>query len=333
SSNKVHDLPVSLDITLGGSNHDLFSFFSHPNEKHKFLLQLLCHSATSQHLLAEKQETNHSEFDYKAKEDAGSQRNGGAAPQHQMNTPVAGYQVMGLEDVQLYDGVFPQKEMNALVEGRKSTEKDLEEGRAMIPGTLQKENERPNEENEWRAARNYADNITLEKESAHPNISIADDEKSFTSQVGVRQVPASPQRFDAVVAVLGSKKFSSGKHYWEVDISSTAEWDLGVARESIQRKGNISLSPKEGFWVLGLSGKDYWAKTDPWTRLTLQRKTKKIGIYLSFPEKRVAFFNVADMTVMFEFKDCSFTEPIYPFFKNTNKGSTMRICSIKEDEE
>ncbi|KAF7234897.1 E3 ubiquitin-protein ligase TRIM21 [Varanus komodoensis] len=176
------------------------------------------------------------------------------------------------------------------------------------------------------------DNILLDKESAHPYISIANDKKSLTSQVEVLQVLPSSHRFDAVVAVLGSEGFSSGKHYWEVDISSSEEWDLGVARESIQRKGQLSLSPKEGFWVLGLSGKDYWAKTGPWTRLTVQRKPKNIGIYLSFPEKRVAFFNVTDRSVMFEFKDCAFSETIYPFFKNTKKGSTMRICSTKEKD-
>ncbi|KAF7234896.1 Butyrophilin subfamily 1 member A1 [Varanus komodoensis] len=224
--------------------------------------------------------------------------------------------------------------------GRRSRERDLEDQQQLIQERLNEENERPNEENarlkeenEWRRARNKADNITLGEESAHPYISIAADKKSLTSQVEVLQVLPSSHRFDAVMAVLGSEGFSSGKHYWEVDISSTEEWDLGVARESIQRKGQFSLSPREGFWVLGLSGKYYWAKTDPWTRLTVQRKPKKIGIYLSFHENKVAFFNVADMTVMFEFKDCAFSQAVYPFFKNTKKGSTMRICSIKEDEE
>ncbi|KAF7234572.1 E3 ubiquitin-protein ligase TRIM39, partial [Varanus komodoensis] len=197
---------------------------------------------------------------------------------------------------------------------------------------LEREVIKLNKEKAWRQARNNEDDITLDEASAHPNISVAVDKKSFSSQVEVLQVSPSPQRFDAVVAVLGSKGFSSGSHYWEVDISSSDEWDLGVARESIQRKGNISLSPKEGFWVLGLSGKDYWAKTDPWTRLIVQRKLKIIGICLNFQEKRLTFFNVSDMTVIFEFKDCAFSEAMYPFFKNTHRGTEMRICCVKKEE-
>ncbi|XP_044844708.1 uncharacterized protein LOC123350278 isoform X3 [Mauremys mutica] len=184
---------------------------------------------------------------------------------------------------------------------------------------------------EWRRARNNSDDITLHGVTAHPNLSISGDKKSFTHEAQPQKVPSDPERFDSTVCVLGSEGFSSGKHYWEVEVVSSNDWDLGVARKSIQRKGKLTLSPREGFWALGLSGRDYWAKTDPWTLVVVQKKPKKIGVYLSYQEGRVTFFNVTDMSVLFTFNDCSFSGEVYPFFKNSHKETTIRLCSTKEE--
>ncbi|XP_065427519.1 uncharacterized protein LOC112060584 isoform X2 [Chrysemys picta bellii] len=202
----------------------------------------------------------------------------------------------------------------------------------ILNGDLQEQLNQLQNELEWRKARNKTDNITLDAGTAHPNLSIAGDKKNFKHETQPRQVPPNPQRFDSTVCVLGSEGFSSGEHYWEVDVGSSTDWDLGVARKSIQRKGKLSLSPKEGFWALGLNGRDYWAKTDPWTRVMVQKKPKKIGVYLSYQEKQVTFFNVTDMSVLFTFNDCSFSREVYPFFKNSHKETIMRISSIKEED-
>ncbi|KAM7134530.1 butyrophilin subfamily 1 member A1-like isoform 1-T2 [Macrochelys suwanniensis] len=198
-------------------------------------------------------------------------------------------------------------------------------------GDLKKTIKELQEEKELRRVRNNSDYITLDADTAHPNLSIADNKKSFTHEAQPQKVPPNPDRFDSTVCVLGSEGFSSGKHYWEVEVVSSSDWDLGVARESIERKGKLSLSPKEGFWALGLNGRDYWAKTDPWTRVIVQKKPQKIGVYLSYQEKQVTIFNVTDMSVLFTFNDCSFSGEVYPFFKNSHKETTMRICSIKEE--
>ncbi|XP_043390812.1 butyrophilin subfamily 1 member A1-like [Chelonia mydas] len=197
---------------------------------------------------------------------------------------------------------------------------------------LETQNGQFQKEIQWRKARNETDDITLDAGTAHPNLSIAGDKKSLKHEAQPQQVSYNPERFDSTVCVLGSEGFSSGKHYWEVDVRSSTDWDLGVARKSIQRQGKLSLSPKEGFWALGLSGRDYWAKTDPWTRVIVQKKPKKIGVYLSYKEGQVTFFNVTDMSLLFTFNDCSFSGAVYPFFKNSHKETAMKICSIKEEE-
>nr|XP_009673274.1 PREDICTED: vespryn-like [Struthio camelus australis] len=101
-------------------------------------------------------------------------------------------------------------------------------------------------------------NKVIDVGTAHPNFSVAEDRKSFRHNSQAQKVTQNEGRFDSAVCVLGSEGFSSGKHYWEVEVEKSNDWDLGVARKSIQRKGIISLSLKEGFWALGSSLKDYW---------------------------------------------------------------------------
>ncbi|XP_067402593.1 butyrophilin subfamily 1 member A1-like, partial [Emydura macquarii macquarii] len=218
----------------------------------------------------------------------------------------------------------PKKENQKLEEENDDPKKENQK--------LEEENEEVQIELKWRRTHKYADDITLIPDTAHPNLSIDKEMKSFSHEAQPHKVPSNPERFDSTVCVLGSEGFSSGKHYWEVNVGRSTEWDLGVARKSIERKGKLSLSPKEGFWILGLSGRDYWAKTDPWTRVLVKKKPKKIGVYLSYKDRQVTFFNVTDGSPLFTFNDCSFSGEVSPFFKNSHKETTMKIVSIREDE-
>ncbi|XP_075770464.1 butyrophilin subfamily 2 member A2-like isoform X1 [Pelodiscus sinensis] len=224
----------------------------------------------------------------------------------------------------------------ALGKGYKCKKEDPEKRKLISAEEVPKDDDKPTQgqlqaELRWRETHRYAEDITLNPDTAHPNLSIARNKKHLTHEVQPQKALPKPERFDSTVCVLGSEGFSSGKHYWEVDVESSTEWDLGVAKKSIEKKGKLSVSPKEGFWVLGLSGKDYWAKTDPWTRVMVQRKPKKIGVYLSCKESQVTFFSVTDMSVLFTFSDCSFTGEIFPFFKNPQKETTLRICSLRDE--
>ncbi|MGH0175267.1 UNVERIFIED_CONTAM: hypothetical protein FKN15_013215 [Acipenser sinensis] len=68
--------------------------------------------------------------------------------------------------------------------------------------------------------------------------------------------------------VLGSEGFTSGKHCWDVEMGNKSYWNLGLTKESSQRKVN----PGAGYWIITLwDGGQYWAWTSPWTRLTPEK--------------------------------------------------------------
>ncbi|NXK57324.1 TRI27 protein, partial [Chauna torquata] len=105
---------------------------------------------------------------------------------------------------------------------------------------------------------------------------------------------------------------------WEVDVGKRRNWILGVARESVTRKGTVTLSPKNGFWVIGLAdGQDYWAYMDPWTHLTVSGKLQKIGIFLDTSTKQLSFYDVRKRTALHAFTmagDSTQEAEFVPFF-------------------
>ncbi|KAJ8384628.1 hypothetical protein AAFF_G00199600 [Aldrovandia affinis] len=78
-----------------------------------------------------------------------------------------------------------------------------------------------------------------------------------------QQLPDNPERFGNYEVILGSRGFDSGRHRWEVEVGDNTDWSLGVAAESVQRKGDINLQSEEGLWSIGLFLGSYAAYTSP----------------------------------------------------------------------
>ncbi|CAN0113975.1 unnamed protein product [Lampetra fluviatilis] len=84
----------------------------------------------------------------------------------------------------------------------------------------------------------YGRSPTLDPNSAHNNLQISSDLRTMTQTAVSQGRPDHPHRFDAYTQALCSESFSSGQHYWEVDVGSVAECcKVGVAYGTIARKG------------------------------------------------------------------------------------------------
>lgn len=135
-----------------------------------------------------------------------------------------------------------------------------------------------------------------------------------------RDVPNNPERFDSSSCVLGKDGFSCGKIYYEVEVGEKTEWDLGMARESIERKGKVTVCPENGFWSIWLrNGDEYVANESCPIPLSLKDKPQKVGVFVDYEEGLVSFYNVETKALIYSFTGQSFTEKIYPFFSPCNK--------------
>ncbi|NXM04539.1 TRI27 protein, partial [Tyrannus savana] len=143
---------------------------------------------------------------------------------------------------------------------------------------------------------------TLDASTAHPRLGISADGTRVMDTGVSRDLPRNEKRFDSHLFVLAKEGYTSGRHYWEVVVGRRSSWAVGVARESVTRKGPLTLCPKNGFWVIGLAdGRDYWAYTDPRTCLSVSGKLQRVGIFLDIPAKQVTFYDVDRRVALFAF--------------------------------
>uniref|UniRef100_A0A8C9RCA5 Nuclear factor 7, brain-like n=1 Tax=Scleropages formosus TaxID=113540 RepID=A0A8C9RCA5_SCLFO len=139
-----------------------------------------------------------------------------------------------------------------------------------------------------------------------------------------QQLPDNTERFSKYAMVLGSEGFTSGKHSWEVEVGNKPKWDVGVVKESISRKGEITYSPKNGLWVLLLRNGDKYRAAGV-TDLTLKKKPQRIRVQLDYDRGKVSFFNPTDMSRIYTFTD-TFTEKLFPYFYPSSHDDGMKVC-------
>ncbi|XP_059689082.1 E3 ubiquitin-protein ligase TRIM39-like [Gavia stellata] len=156
--------------------------------------------------------------------------------------------------------------------------------------------------------------VTLDPTSAHPSLLLSEDGRSV-SHGGARQdLPDHPERFDPYVFVLGSPRIASGRCYWEVEVGDKTEWDIGVCREAVKRKGKGPLSPLAGFWRMWLRNSNQYKVllTHPIT-LSVRAKPRRVGIYLDYKGGEVTFYNATDQTHLYTYSGV-FAGVLRPFF-------------------
>ncbi|KAM3597600.1 uncharacterized protein V6R79_006698 [Siganus canaliculatus] len=165
----------------------------------------------------------------------------------------------------------------------------------------------------WDWISDAAVEVTLDLDTANPDLLISGDEKRMRCGFERKEIPNYHQRFDGWWCAVGTEGLSSGRHYWEVEVGER-DWRLGVARESALRKGFKSLNTDTGYLTLRLErGTELKALTVPFTALPPGLIPRKVGVYLDYDRGQLSFYDVDRHAHIYTYNEI-FDEKLFPLF-------------------
>ncbi|XP_058381007.1 probable E3 ubiquitin-protein ligase TRIML2 isoform X1 [Diceros bicornis minor] len=175
--------------------------------------------------------------------------------------------------------------------------------------------------------------ITLDPKTAHPCLVLSEDLRSIRLRNVQQDVPGNPERFDFSATVLGVESFTSGRHYWEVDVGKTTKWQLGIYEDSVSRKSDLPKASADKVLLTGsLMGADFtlWV-FPPLRRVFLREQMHKVGVFLDYEYGQISFYDVTKRSLIYNFSCLTFQGALRPIFSlclpigGTNSDS-LSIC-------
>ncbi|XP_051827175.1 tripartite motif-containing protein 64-like [Antechinus flavipes] len=118
-------------------------------------------------------------------------------------------------------------------------------------------------------------------------------------------------------AVLAKQTFSSGRYYWEVDVSQVPQWVLGIYTTYLRRKRGRDVESYDYAFLLRCVKKEdnYFIGSYPGSlNHQLKGPIPRVGVYLEYSPGSLSFYNVLQRSLIYKFHPISFTAPIRPIF-------------------
>nr|XP_008265754.2 tripartite motif-containing protein 64 [Oryctolagus cuniculus] len=155
----------------------------------------------------------------------------------------------------------------------------------------------------------------LRKEVARRYVSFSEDLRSTIFGEEHRSAPNHSQRAESF-AVWGAQTFTSGQHYWEVDVSSSSNWILGVCYDSSTSDTSDIIHFEEAFLLASLKSNNHYILYTSVPPLThyVKRPLSMVGVFLDCDHGTVGFYDVDKGSLIHCNVPTQFTSPLNPFF-------------------
>ncbi|XP_052011711.1 tripartite motif-containing protein 30A-like isoform X8 [Apodemus sylvaticus] len=155
------------------------------------------------------------------------------------------------------------------------------------------------------------------------------------------------------LGVLGYPAISSGKHYWEVDVSKSNACLLGLndgkcaqpqphsvdemvfkTKDHSSVKKNVTYQLKCGYWVIGMKSSVYKAfdecsvtHNSSVMAISLPSPPSRVGVFLDREACTLSFYDVSNNgALIYRFFDPAFPVKVYPYFNPLGCSEPMTIC-------
>ncbi|XP_068135868.1 E3 ubiquitin-protein ligase TRIM21-like [Hyperolius riggenbachi] len=169
--------------------------------------------------------------------------------------------------------------------------------------------------------------LSLDVNTANKYLHISDDKK-IALKSALQNRSYTSERYLKHPQVMSSQSFSSGQHYWDIDVGGSDDWRVGMCYSGISKKEGYSLIGSNDYpWCLMCSSNSYKVMQGG-TEETLPHSVSanRIRIYLDYEGGVISFYELGiPIRHLHTFTD-TFTERIYGVL-NVGKGY-LRIVGV-----
>ncbi|KAG8430176.1 hypothetical protein GDO86_018307 [Hymenochirus boettgeri] len=172
---------------------------------------------------------------------------------------------------------------------------------------------------QWWVYGQEATDLVLDERTAANNLSLSTDMKSASHTLIDQLRPQTTGRFQ-VHRVLSKLMFRSGRHFWDVEVSESGEWEVGAAYPSVEREGLQSYTISDNkWWGLRRRKGKYLVRHDSTddravTSLSSSPSCSRIRISLDYEVGRLSFYELSDPIRHLHTFTATFTEPLHAAF-------------------
>ncbi|XP_036276381.1 E3 ubiquitin-protein ligase Midline-1 isoform X2 [Pipistrellus kuhlii] len=163
----------------------------------------------------------------------------------------------------------------------------------------------------------------LDPKSAHRKLKVSHDNLTVERDESSSKKSHTPERFTSQgsYGVAGNVFIDSGRHYWEVVISGSTWYAIGLAYKSAPKhewigknSASWALCRCHNNWVVRHNSKEIPIDPSPHLR--------RVGILLDYDNGSVAFYDALNSVHLYTF-DVTFSQPVCPTFTVWNKCLTI----------
>ncbi|XP_073488536.1 E3 ubiquitin-protein ligase TRIM39-like [Aquarana catesbeiana] len=171
-----------------------------------------------------------------------------------------------------------------------------------------------------------ASDILLDVNTASNCLQISDDLKTASRSNMKKKHPETPERFQDYSQVLSSRRFSSGRHYWEVDVGESECWMVGMCYPSIERRGEQSHigNNKKSWCVDRFNNQSFGTHNRKEIQLAGNLLSNRVRIYVDYEAGQLSFYDLCDPIRHLHTFTTTFTEPLHAIL-GVGKGC-ITIC-------
>ncbi|XP_073506229.1 E3 ubiquitin/ISG15 ligase TRIM25-like [Phyllobates terribilis] len=155
--------------------------------------------------------------------------------------------------------------------------------------------------------------ILLDVNTAHNYILISDDLKTATWTREKQKRPETAEKFQTYNQVMSRRGFTSGRHYWDVEISRSGWWRVGMCYPSIDRREDQSLiGDNDKSWSLRrYNNQDSVRYDSNVIRLADKISSDRVRICLDYEAGQLSFYELCDPIRHLHTFTATFSEPLH----------------------